>query len=336
MSDFPPVRRIMEDPLVSLLYETDSVPIVQQGVNKRTQVSSLLGYVLEQTPPGPAGPAGPLGPAGPEGPIGVPGPPGPPGPEGPQGNLGSTGPQGVPGPVGPQGVPGPVGPQGIQGVKGSKGDQGIPGPAGAEGPSATTETLTPIIADILPSVLTGALSGKADQDLANVNPATGRSSIQANLDVGMTTTLVSKLDALPTNTALNSTLASKAGTSRSISTGGLATGGGDLTADRTIVVPKASLEEAGAGVVDDKAMTPYLVKQQINVMVPDLSAVTGRALKSANLSDLVDADEARINIGAALDVDATTTNRGLMTAAQVTQLESLVSLSIDVLDGGNF
>lgn len=43
---------------------------------------------------------------------------------------------------------------------------------------------------------------------------------------------------------------------RRISTGGLATGGGDLTADRTITVPAASAAEADAATLATKALTP--------------------------------------------------------------------------------
>lgn len=46
-------------------------------------------------------------------------------------------------------------------------------------------------------------------------------------------------------------------TVRQILTAGLATGGGDLVADRTITVLKASQAEAAAGVDDTKALTPY-------------------------------------------------------------------------------
>lgn len=45
-------------------------------------------------------------------------------------------------------------------------------------------------------------------------------------------------------------------TTRLVSAAGLATGGGDLAADRTITVPKASAAEVLAGVNDAKAITP--------------------------------------------------------------------------------
>lgn len=49
--------------------------------------------------------------------------------------------------------------------------------------------------------------------------------------------------------------------SRRIDTGGLATGGGDLTADRTINVPAASRAEAQAMAATNRAMTPERVKE---------------------------------------------------------------------------
>lgn len=46
-------------------------------------------------------------------------------------------------------------------------------------------------------------------------------------------------------------------TTRTVSAAGLATGGGDLAADRTITVPKASAAEVAAGTNDEKAVTPF-------------------------------------------------------------------------------
>ena len=59
----------------------------------------------------------------------------------------------------------------------------------------------------------------------------------------------------------------KVSTSRQVLTSGLATGGGDLTANRTIDVPIASQAEAEAGAINDKAMTPLRTKQAIAAQV---------------------------------------------------------------------
>lgn len=48
-------------------------------------------------------------------------------------------------------------------------------------------------------------------------------------------------------------------TSRQILTSGLATGGGDLTADRTITVPKAAQSDVATGTDDAKALTSYSI-----------------------------------------------------------------------------
>lgn len=49
-------------------------------------------------------------------------------------------------------------------------------------------------------------------------------------------------------------------TTRQINAAGLATGGGDLAADRTITVPKASAAEVAAGTDDAKAITPLALQ----------------------------------------------------------------------------
>jgi hypothetical protein len=58
-------------------------------------------------------------------------------------------------------------------------------------------------------------------------------------------------------------------TTRNVATAGLASGGGNLAADRTITVPKATPAEAAAGVRDDVAVTP--------LGLAGLIAVTGAA-----------------------------------------------------------
>ncbi|OWU83801.1 hypothetical protein ATO6_15320 [Oceanicola sp. 22II-s10i] len=51
---------------------------------------------------------------------------------------------------------------------------------------------------------------------------------------------------------------------REVATSGLATGGGDLSGDRTITVAKASADEAIAGSADDKAVTPLGLDARIS------------------------------------------------------------------------
>ncbi|MGV3659796.1 MAG: hypothetical protein ACO1TE_06420 [Prosthecobacter sp.] len=69
-----------------------------------------------------------------------------------------------------------------------------------------------------------------------------------------------------TVTGLQATLDAKAPMTRSIGVGGLATGGGDLGANRTITVPPASQAEAEAGTDNTKAMTPLRVAQAIEAL----------------------------------------------------------------------
>ena len=75
-------------------------------------------------------------------------------------------------------------------------------------------------------------------NLSDVTPATARTNL-----------------AVPVNTRL-------------ISAGGLATGGGDLTADRTITVPKSTNPQATAGTDDTTAMTPLRVADAIAALAP--------------------------------------------------------------------
>lgn len=69
--------------------------------------------------------------------------------------------------------------------------------------------------------------------------------------------------AIADTTGLQAALDGKVPTSRNVLTTGLATGGGDLSAARTIDVPKANNAEALAGTIDDKAMTPLRVAEKV-------------------------------------------------------------------------
>lgn len=87
---------------------------------------------------------------------------------------------------------------------------------------------------------------------------------------------------------VTTSLAGKAPTARAISAAGLATGGGDLTADRTITVTAASQVEAQAGTDNTKAMTPLRVAQAISALspAPNLSTYAQFTTSTdANLND---------------------------------------------------
>lgn len=65
-------------------------------------------------------------------------------------------------------------------------------------------------------------------------------------------------------TTITNALAGKVPTTRSIGVSGLATGGGNMSADRTITVTKSSNAQAIAGTDDTTAMTPVRVMDAIN------------------------------------------------------------------------
>lgn len=67
----------------------------------------------------------------------------------------------------------------------------------------------------------------------------------------------------PISSATQTALNSKVPTSRAVGTSGLAGGGGDLSADRTIDVPIASQAEAEEGAINNKAMTPLRVAEAL-------------------------------------------------------------------------
>ena len=87
----------------------------------------------------------------------------------------------------------------------------------------------------------------------------------------------------PISSAAQTALNSKVPTSRAVSTSGLAGGGGNLSADRTIDVPIASQAEAEAGAINDKAMTPLRVAEAIAALAgggspisnPDVGYIRG-------------------------------------------------------------
>jgi len=88
------VAKISEFPIATSLIGNETVPIVQDGINKKVAVSQLKGL---------------------------------------KGDTGATGPQGIQGATGLQGPKGDTGAQGIQGIQGETGTQGPKGDTGATG-----------------------------------------------------------------------------------------------------------------------------------------------------------------------------------------------------------
>ena len=205
---------------------------------------------------------------GPEGPQGPPG--GPPGPEGPQGPVGPEGPQGLQGPIGPQGPKGDKGDAGatftILGTVPTEADLALlPGPH-ALGDAYIVQEFDPdhlfVYDGTTPWLDVGqfqgadgadgapgpgvAAGGTPNQVLRKVTSADYDTQWHtlAKTDVGLgnvdNTTDANK----PISTATAAALALKAPTSRLINTSGIATGGGDLTADRTISVTATAVGDA--------------------------------------------------------------------------------------------
>lgn len=75
-------------------------------------------------------------------------------------------------------------------------------------------------------------------------------------------------------TAADLNTSSKADKTTTISAGGLATGGGSLAANRTIIVPIASQAEAEAGSSNEVAMTPLRAAQAIAALATGGSGIT--------------------------------------------------------------
>ena len=117
-----------------------------------------------------------------------------------------------------------------------------------------------------------------DEDDMASNSATKvptQQSVKAYVDIqsGATPQWGNIIGTLADQTDLQAALDAKAPGTRSISAAGLATGGGDLSANRTITVTAASQAEAEAGTDNTKAMTPLRTAQAIaelagNVIAP--------------------------------------------------------------------
>ncbi|SIJ96127.1 Collagen triple helix repeat (20 copies) [Mycobacteroides abscessus subsp. abscessus] len=162
---------------------------------------------------GPVGPTGPQGPQGETGPTGAKGDTGESGPKGDKGDPGDTGPQGPKGDTGDQGPQGVKGDTGDTGPTGPKGDTGETGPQGPPG-EVTTEDLESAVSDAIAALVDG--SPGALDTLNELAAALGD-------DPNFATTV-------STNIGL------KADKTTTVSAGTGLTGGGDLSANRTLSV----------------------------------------------------------------------------------------------------
>jgi len=209
-----PTTSIDALPAASLpLSDSDLLIIQQSGITKKASYDSLEidPAVMTEDPPGSGLYIGFVEDA-------LVGPPGPEGPEGPAGPPGADGADstvpGPTGPAGPAGVPGPTGPPGSTGSSGPAGPQGPVGENGAAGPAG-------------PTGATGA---------TGPGVATGGT-------VGQVLTKTSGTD-FATNWQTPS--AGGVATSRQIATTAPLTGGGDLSADRTLAISDFTSTSKGA------------------------------------------------------------------------------------------
>ena len=231
---------------------------------------------------GPQGDPGPTGAIGPTGPAGSTGPQGATGDTGPQGTTGSQGPKGDPGTTGAQGVPGN---QGIQGVPGTAGSTGPTGPGVAAGGS-TSQALTKVSAtdyatnwttidktfvglsavDNTADASKPVSSAQAAADALKADktttvtasaPLTGSGTLGAALTIGISDFTATARGTVPNPTASSGRFLKDDGTwavvpaggtptSRLISTTAPLTGGGDLTADRTLGITDFTATTRGA------------------------------------------------------------------------------------------
>ena len=232
-----------------------------------TPVDSANGVSIvrgEQGERGPIGPQGLQGIAGPAGPKGDTGPAGPASTvAGPKGDTGAQGIQGVKGDTGATGAASTVaGPQGIQGIQGATGPQGPKGDTGATG-------------------ATGPAGGSA-------------TSVTASQISDSTVTGRSLITAADTATARNALAAAAAATTVSPGTG--LTGGGDLSANRTLALSAASiaslakadtaLQSAPVTTVAGRAGAVTLTKSDVSLGNVDNTADTAKPVSTAQQTAL--------------------------------------------------
>lgn len=112
-----------------------------------------------------------------------------------------------------------------------------------------------------------AISQFVDVD-ENLGDVSDKALARQNLGLGDAATKDVGTDAGTVAAGDDSRIVNATPKTRTITAEGLAQGGGDLSANRTITVPKANEDEAEAGENDTKAMTPAMTKAAILALTP--------------------------------------------------------------------
>lgn len=240
-----------------------------QGVKGDTGLTGATGAA--STVPGPTGPQGTTGATGAQGAKGDPGTAGTTGATGAQGAKGDPGIQGTQGVKGDTGATGAQGPQGTTGatgaastVPGPTGPQGIQGPAGpgiSDGDKGDITVSNGMLTWMIdPGAVVNAKLANAPASTFKGNNA-GAAGPPVDMTVAQAKTLLAlvKADvglggvdntsdaAKPVSTAQAAAIALKADKTVTIGTTAPLSGGGDLSASRTIAI--ATFAGAAAGVV---------------------------------------------------------------------------------------
>ena len=211
-----------------------------------------------------------VGPAGAQGPQGDPGPTGP---QGPAGNDGADGADGATGPQGPQGDPGPTGPQGPQGDPGADGADGATGPQGPIGPQGPQGDP----GDPAPSIHSGLTLDDGTNPHGTTKADVGLGNADNTSDLNK-----------PISTATQTALDAKADETIEInSVPGETTGGGDLTANRTIGLAdvgtpgsSSAADSTLAVTVDAKGRVSSFSRTLINIVSSQVSNFASTVLST--------------------------------------------------------
>jgi len=184
----------------------------------------------------------------------------------------------------------------------------------------------------LSSATVGDFAVRADSGLIYVLQVLPASTLGNWLEIS-TPAPVSSVNGKVGTVVLTPADVSAAPTSRTITAAGLATGGGDLTANRTITVPAASQAEAAAGTLTTKALTPDSVAPLFSGKV-----ATSRTIGTSGLAtgggDLTANRTIAVAIASSAEILAGTENGKAITPAGLAVTKSLTPNGYYCFPGG--